>query len=187
MSLASEVFSSLPSFARRGAGGFLPSGPSFLPSVSKVFSAFPSTCPQLPPFSLWWRAVLLALALIYSVTSMAAEQYYAVGWIGSPNPQTAVVYLEFAKTLFPLDYRIRNAPAYIYAASAPKDFPVSLAIEKVNEAKKYNPFAADLHANLVKLYAQAKDVDNMQKEFAVLKRLAPMSPIVKNLEKAGLK
>ena len=65
--------------------------------------------------------------------------------------------------------------------------PITESIEQVKIAIKYNPFAADLHANLLKLYAEQQDGKGVQEEFNIVKRLAPQSEVTKTLMKAGFK
>ena len=65
--------------------------------------------------------------------------------------------------------------------------PRETSIEVVKTAIKSNPYAADLHANLLKLYAEEKNMPAVQEEFHILQHLVPQTQIVKTLTAAGLK
>ena len=86
-----------------------------------------------------------------------------------------------------MEYRLRSGVAYAYMMIPRTSVPLDQAIDGLKEAIKYNPYAADLHANLLKLYGEKKDGPNIQKEFDILKRLVPQSFVVKQLEQAGFK
>lgn len=60
-------------------------------------------------------------------------------------------------------------------------------IDRLKDAVQDNPYAADLHANLLKWYSVAGDGQNVHNEFVILRRLAPHNPLVLQLEKSGLK
>ena len=64
---------------------------------------------------------------------------------------------------------------------------IDKAISGVQTSIKYNPYAADLHADLLKLYAEKKDVAGTRRELENLIQLAPNSDVVQTLLKAGLK
>ena len=57
----------------------------------------------------------------------------------------------------------------------------------VGKALQNNPYAADLHANMMILYSRENDNAGAAAEFAILKRLAPRSQVVQTLLKAGFK
>jgi hypothetical protein len=157
------------------------------PSQSKPFWPSLSTCPRLPPFSLLWRGGLLCLALLYATTSLLAEWHYAIAWNASPSFAVAEYHTRLADALFPLEYRIRNSVGYLYTAGDRKNVSIDKAISGVQTAIKYNPYAADLHADLLKLYAEKKDVAGTRRELETLIQLAPNSDVVQTLLKAGLK
>ena len=151
-------------------------------SGSRASSVSPFTCPQLPPYSLWWRGAALALALLYATTSMLAEHQYSFAWSVSRDFQHAATYLELANRLFPLEYRIRNAPAYLYVALEPTQVARNLAIERVRLSLQDNPYAADLHTNLLKLYAEEGNQAGVKHELEIITRLAPSSALVKQIQ-----
>jgi hypothetical protein len=62
-----------------------------------------------------------------------------------------------------------------------------MAIERVQAALRDNPYAADLHTNLLKLYAEDQNKAGVEAEFKVIKRIAPHAPLIQQLERSGLK
>lgn len=59
-------------------------------------------------------------------------------------------------------------------------------MKALNESLKTNPYAADLYSNLTGLYLQQGNLSEAQKAFAVVKKLAPMSPIVEKAKGTGV-
>lgn len=55
----------------------------------------------------------------------------------------------------------------------------------VRRALDNNPYAADLHANMMILASRENDTVAAQAEFAILKRLVPRSAVVQTLVQAG--
>ena len=118
---------------------------------------------------------------------MFAEVHFASAWRESPDFRTLNRELEIANSLFPLEYRIRQAPVYNYVFNKPKEVPVTAAILATLRALKYDPFAPNLHVALLKLYGDAGTREGMRSEFATIKRLVPNTPLVRELTEAGFK
>lgn len=78
------------------------------------------------------------------------------------------------------------ATGYMMTASRPKEIPLSEAIESVHKVLKYNPYSADMRANLIKLELENKNLAAAKVEFAELKKLVPENSLVKTLSAAGL-
>ena len=178
---------SLALFVLVGVDRYLASEWSSWPLQWSVSLPSLSTCPRLPPCSVLWRGALLALALVFAMTSLEAERRSAIGWQGSKDYATGYEAIKSANRLFPLEYRFRNGLAYAATAAPRNVVDVSTAISEVKKAIVFNPFAADLHADLMKLYAESGNQAEMQHEFGIVKGLAPNSPIVQQLEKAGMR
>lgn len=128
---------------------------------------------------------MLALGLLYATTSLVGEVRYAQGWWASKDFKSALAAVEEANRIFPLEYRIRSAPAYLLTASRPPDVPVERAIAAAKESLKTNPYAADMRANLLKLSVDSKDLKMAKEQFEELKKLVPDNALVKRLSAAG--
>ena len=64
---------------------------------------------------------------------------------------------------------------------------VEAAFEKVKDILRYNPYAADLHANMMKIYGIMNNQQGVQTEFTEVKRLAPNSLLVQQLTRQGFR
>ena len=170
-----------------GVMGLLPRRQFSLRSSLSGVSASLSTCPSLPPFSLLWRGVLLALGLLYATTCIMGEYYFANAWRAVPSFSAVDQLSGRAARIFPLEFRIRNAPAFLYASSTPSTVSVEAAFEKVKDILRYNPYAADLHANMMKIYGIMNNQQGVQTEFTEVKRLAPNSLLVQQLTRQGFR
>ena len=123
----------------------------------------------------------MVLGLIYAASTLTAEWHYAVGWHHSPTFERAVWHLNEAQRRFPLNGRFRLATSYIHVANPSSDRNV--AIKEIQRSLSTNPYAADLYSNLTGIYLQQGNWVEARKNFAILKKLAPLSPIVKKAEK----
>lgn len=88
-----------------------------------------------------------------------------------------------ARRLFPLEYRIRLAPAYLYGGA--KDVPPDIAIGQINEALKTNPNAMDLRIMRMKFMAQKNDMDDARRELKKLSIDVPQSIVIQKLVAAS--
>lgn len=79
------------------------------------------------------------------------------------------------------------APVVNDIYNRPPQVPIEKAIEEVKKALKSDPYAANLHLALLKLYGDAKNLEGMRAEFAIFKSLVPNDPLVKTLIEAGFK
>ena len=127
------------------------------------------------------------MGLVYTTTSMLAEYHFAYAWKKSPDFYVLNSELRQANTLFPLEYRIRQAPIYNYVFNKPKDVPISEAIEATQKALRYDPYAANLHVALLKLYGDSGNLAGMRTEFVAVQSLVPQTPLIKELTEAGFK
>jgi len=82
---------------------------------------------------------------------------------------------------------MREAIVFNYVFNKPKDVPVSQSIEATKQAIKYDPYAANLHVALMKLYGDTKNLQGMRSEFSIIKSLIPNSSFVKLLTDGGFK
>lgn len=183
----SESCLSLHSLFRYGALILRPNGPSLRPLSWRDYLDFRSLFQPRRLFSLLWLAGYLLLGLTYATTSMLAEWHYAVAWRQIPNFYLVDSHLQTSNDLFPLEYRIREAPVFNYVFNKPPQVPVSLSIEATKRAIKYDPYSATLHVALLKLYSDTKNLDGMRSEFEIIKALIPHSIFVTSLIKAGFK
>ena len=158
-----------------------------LPSSLRAWWASPTQCPQLLHFSQVPRAGLLLLALIFASTSLIAEWHFAAAWFYSKDFTSVAKHVHLAQVLFPWDYRIRTSPAYLYAQTTSATASPTVALDEVLKAAKYNPYAADLRVNAMKLYLQAGILAGAHEQFMVLKSIVPSAPLIGQLEKAGMK
>lgn len=129
---------------------------------------------------------MLGLALLYATTSFTGEIYYALGWWGSPDSATAMINLQNAERIFPLEYRIRGALSYMLTAARPKEVPISVAVGELEKALSRNPYAADLHANLLKLQLEQGNKDAAREQLEILRKLVPNSALVQQLSAVRL-
>ena len=127
------------------------------------------------------------MALLYATISLSAEIHFSAAWNTSKTFAEAAEHLRMANVLFPLEYRIRNSVAFLYVAGTPANTSLDEAIVKTKQAIANNPYAADLHGNMLKLYAMKGDMAAAHNEFDIIKRIAPQSELIRMLEKAGLK
>lgn len=60
------------------------------------------------------------------------------------------------------------------------------ALAEMEKALKNNPLSADIHMNIAKLKLESGDVAGAKAEVALLRRMVPQSPYVRQISAAGL-
>ena len=139
--------------------------------VSPYTSRQPSFWQGLP------RAAFVATGLLYATCSLAAEWRYAMVWNGSLDPSTRARHAAIAAGVFPLDPRLRMAPAQLYSEVR---WPGSRdpAIAALREALADNPFAMDFRRNLAGYLLEAGDRAGAEREIAMVAAFSPRSRIL---------
>ncbi len=95
--------------------------------------------------------------------------------------------LQLAAKVFPFEYRFRNDVSLLASQIEPKGATWDETYDAIQWALRHNPNAADLRVNLIKLYAEKDDKDAINREFKILRQLAPNAPLVRQLEAQGLR
>lgn len=129
------------------------------------FSVSRFICQLQGLLSLSWRLSWLSLAWAVGLLSIAADQYYLIGW-----KQFDLDKIEIASKLFPLNRNIALGPSLYYLV---KNEPSEKALNYINVGLSYDPNAVDLLQAKVTYNLMLGKQEDATKAYSKLVVIAP--------------
>jgi len=114
--------------------------------------------------------------MVVAAALLTAEILHAVAFTQTHRP-AAMLLLQRSAGVFPLDFRLRQAPAVFCSETRWKGSGPD-CIAALRAELRVNPFSADLRRNLAGFLIEAGDMEGAKRELGVVSALQPGRNIV---------